>query len=63
MGTRSKTLRAGGSAADPKAEQELLLAKAPVRYEKEQIERPIQRAGREAHPTPADQVFIISGGV
>ncbi|MCU1273050.1 MAG: hypothetical protein JWO48_481, partial [Bryobacterales bacterium] len=42
-----------GSVPDPQAEQELLLAKAPVRYEREQIEHPIQRAGEETHPTPA----------
>src|SRR5258707_722646 len=53
---RSKTSASGGSSTtDPKAERELLLAKAPVRYEKRQIQRPIQRAGLEAHPTPAGQ--------
>src|SRR5712672_269201 len=53
---RSKTSASGGSSTtDPKAERELLLAKAPVRYEKRQIQRPIQRAGLEAHPTPAEQ--------
>src|SRR3979490_1084498 len=42
-----KTLSAGGFRHRSKGRA------GALRYEKQQIQRPIQRAGQEAHPTPA----------